>query len=142
MSLCNHRTPRARRHSKLVLFFLSSLSSTGIAFIAQQRYVAGQHGFGAGDTPAFMLWLVQLSVVVGIVAVALGSFRCRLWLRLALSVIVGVVGGYAWTWWGFFNLGAWFGAFSFPLLHFFMLGAVVGLLLGSVYVSLCGKKAG
>lgn len=141
MSLPDHRTPPAKRHSKLLLFFLASLSCTGSALIAEQVYVASHEGFGAGDIWAFAFWLAQLSVVVGMVALALGTLRCRSWLRLTLSIIAGLVGGYVWTWFVYFALGPWFGAFSFPVLHFWMLGAVVGLLLGGVYVSLYGRRA-
>lgn len=140
MSLSDHRTRPAKRYSKLVLFLLASLSCTGSALIAQQRYVAFQDGFGAGDTPAFVVWLTPLSVLVGIVALALGRLRCDSWLRHTLSIIIGLVGGYLWTMCVSISLGPWFGAFSFPVLYFFMLGGVVGLLLGSLYVSLYGAR--
>ena len=135
MSLPDRCTPPAKRHSKLLLFFLSSLSCAGSALIAEQVYVASHEGFGAGDIWAFAFWLALLSVVVGIVALPLGAHRCRSWVRHALSVIVGLLGGYVWTWFVYFALGPWFGAFSFPVLHFWLLGAVLGLLLGGVYVS-------
>ncbi len=141
MSLFGQHTPLARRHSKSVVFFLSSLGCAGVALIAEQVYVALHEGFGAGDIWSFVFWLVPLSVGVGIVALALGAIRCHVWLRLALSVIIGLIVGYAWTWFVYFTLGPWFGAFSFPVLHLWMLGATVGLLCGGAYVSLYCREA-
>ena len=141
MSLPDNRTLPAKRHSKLLLFFLSTLGCAGSSLIAEQVYVAAHEGFGAGDIWAFAFWLAQLSIVVGIVALALGTLGCRSWFRHTLSIFVGLVGGYVWTWFVYFTLGPWFGAFSFPVLHFWMLGAVVGLLIGGVYVSFYRRGA-
>jgi hypothetical protein len=139
MSRSGQHTPLSRRHNKAMLFFLASLSCAGIALIAALVYVALHDGFGAGDIWAFAFWLAHFSVVVGIVALALGAIRCHVLLRLALSVIIGFVVGYVWTWFVYFALGPWFGASSIPVLHLWMLGAAVGLLCGGAYVGLYGR---
>jgi len=136
MNRSNHQTQAAKGHSKLLLFLISSMCCIGSAIIAEQCYVAWRDGFGAGDIRAFIFWLVQLSVVVGIIAIALGAQQCRPWLRQTLSLIIGLSGGYLWTWFVAFALGPWFGAFSFPVLYFWTFGAVVGLVFGGLYVNL------
>ena len=124
-----------KRHSRFVLFCLATFVCAGSSFLAQQIYVASRHGFGAGDVWAFLLWLMPLSVITGGVAVALGGSTLRPVLRHTLSVIFSLVGGFLFTWGVAMFLGPWFQAFSFPVLYFWMLGPLLGLLLGNLYVS-------
>ena len=139
--ISDHRVLPARRYSKFQLFFLVSFGCASSALIAEQAYVASYEGFGGDDIWAFAFWLAPLSVVVGIVALALAMLRCSLF-RLTTSIIAGLVGGYIWTRFVHSALGPWFGAFSLPVLYFWMLGAVVGLGCGSVYVSYFGTDMG
>jgi len=128
------------RNGKLLLFAVSCLGCAGSALLMQQRYLASKQYFGADDTASFVFWLAPLSTAVGIVAVLLRALQLRSSLRHALSIVVGLLGGYFWTWLVANILGPWFRAFSFPVLYFFVTGAVVGLLVGSLYVTLFSQR--
>ena len=132
------KKPAAPRHSTLVIFCCASGGCMGVAIAAEQVCVARQAGFGANQLPAFLVWLVPLSLAVGASAVALGATRCPPWLRHVVSLCAGVATGDLWTRFVQRALGLWFGAFVIPVYHLWILGAVVGLLCGSIYVHMRG----
>jgi hypothetical protein len=54
-------------------------------------------------------------------------------MRYLLALIVGAGCGVLWTILVRFQLGPYFGAFSFPVIYFWMFGGFSGLLFASLY---------
>ena len=105
------------------------------ALIPQQLYVLSRNGYGAGDLYAFMFWSVAFALLLG--AFGLGWARLTSGLPLIarglLGGIVGAGSGLLWTIVVRLLLGPWFGAFSFPVVYFWMIGGCFGLLFASVF---------
>ncbi len=92
-------------------------------------------GFGAGDLLPLFLWSLPFAVIIALGKKKLmDSLRqLSLPLRYVLSVTVGIAGGVLWTYVVAFFLGAWFGAFSFPVLSCWIAGGASGMSVGNIY---------
>jgi hypothetical protein len=103
------------------------------AWLAAALYVAANRGFGAGDLPAMLLWSLPLGALVALVAGVPARLAARrgvpaLLAAHAAAVALGLLVGVLWTASAASLLGPWIGAFSFPVLACWALGAVAGLL--------------
>jgi hypothetical protein len=123
------------RRSKLLAFFGTALVCVFASLISQQLYVASRHGFGAGDLSAFLFWGAPFAIVLGVLALGFVAVVCRFpsLMRYLLALIVGAGCGVLWTILVRFQLGPYFGAFSFPVIYFWMFGGFSGLLFASLY---------
>ena len=111
----------------------ASLVAIAAACLAAALYVAANRGFGAGDLPAMLLWSLPLGGLVALVARIPARLAARrgapgLLAAHAAAVGLGLLVGVLWTVSAASLLGPWMGAFSFPVLACWALGAVAGLL--------------
>jgi hypothetical protein len=89
-----------------------------------------QDWFGAGDSYAFILWTVPLSLGIAFSADAIlylyRNFSFAV--RLLLITISAAALSFLWTLLVHTFLGAWFGAFSIPVFYLWVAGSLVQLL--------------
>ena len=112
---------------------IAPLVAIGTACLAAALYVAANRGFGAGDLPAMLLWSLPLGGLVALVVRVPARLAARrgvpaLLAAHATAVALGLLVGVLWTASAASLLGPWIGAFSFPVLACWALGAVAGLL--------------
>jgi hypothetical protein len=104
----------------IAVAFLATAIVVAVGFLASRRW------FGVGDLYAFSFWSLILSIPVVAVALVLGRLLARLHptIGFGLAVILGGILGYLSTVAVWMMLGAWFGAFSFPVFYCWLGGAM------------------
>ena len=112
---------------------IAGVTATLGAILAAILYLAANRWFGAGDLSSMVIWSLPLGVLVGL-AVRLVAARFtragRLW-RFAALVAIGGGIGLVWTIAAGLILGAWIGAFSFPVLFCWFAGGLLGGVVGA-----------
>ena len=123
--------------SKFFLFLASSSVCMFSSLVLQQLYVALRKGFGAGDVYAFLIWGTPFSLLLGVLALVFVCVTQRIvvFLRIIFALFLGAACGIAWTIVVLFLLGQWFMAFSFPVIYFWMVGGIAGMLFASIYAA-------
>ena len=123
------------RRSKFVTFIGAALVCVIASLILEQLYVVSRHGFGAGDVSAFLYLSAPFSLVLGVFALGFVAVARRFpaVVRYPLAFVVDAGSGILWTILVRMLLGPWFGAFSFPVIYFWMFGGFSGLLFASLY---------
>ena len=113
---------------------LSSLGCFLAALAAALAAVLYQNGFGLADLFSFSIFTIPYAVLIGMLTSNTRVFMERrpLIVRLLLSGCAGVLCGFGWVLAVPIVLGPWFAAFSFPVLVCWILGAVWGILSGTV----------
>lgn len=109
---------------------MMSLSAAAACFAASLTaaviYLARNEWFGAGDLGALAIWTVPFALLSAALARRLASARHPQSLagKYALVPLAGALCGLAWVVVVFLTLGAWIGAFSFPLLMVWTAGGI------------------
>jgi hypothetical protein len=115
------------RHSVFVLIL-----ALGIPVTLAGAWVALHGGFGAGDLPAFLIWLLPLALAH---LLATHLLMRRSWgsalSRAVLSAAVGAAIGLLWTLAMRWMMGPWFGLLSFPVWPILVLAGSLTLTLGA-----------
>lgn len=114
----------------------AGLVGSGVAVAGAIADVAANEWFGSGDVRAFAIWSGPFALWLAAVALL-----TRGWLhglariqRVVLSGLVGLVFGFVWTIAMALAMGAWVGAFSFPVLFLWMLGGLSAMCIWALYV--------
>jgi len=122
-SMQNCRTP----------FLSGAIICFGISGLVAGVKVASNRGYGAGDLLPFFIWTLPFAGVIALTKGKLtNSFR-----RLpvlpgyALAAATGIGLGLLWTYIVAFFVGAWFSAFSFPVLTCWIIGGASGMIAGA-----------
>lgn len=104
----------------IAVAFVATAIVVAVGFLASRRW------FGVGDLYAFSFWSLILSMPVVAVAFVLGRLLARLrpGIGFGLAATLGGVLGYLATLAVWMMLGAWFGAFSFPVFYCWLGGAI------------------
>jgi hypothetical protein len=123
----NHLTQYRRKPlltTAVICFSTSALVASGEATFNKD--------FGANDILPFLIWTLPFAGVIALTKGKLGdaSRRLPILLRYAVAVAIGIATGVLWTYIVAFFLGAWFGAFSFPVLSCWIAGGVCGMIVG------------
>ena len=116
--------------SKSKASFLAALICFVVSNLVAVSTVAFNQGFGADDLWAFLFWsLPFVGAIAGIAPFSMKLY-CRLnaFIRIIIATFAGVVSGFAWTFVVASFLGAWFGAFSFPVLSCWVVGGASGMI--------------
>ncbi len=113
-----------------------SLSSAGLtgaisvlgAIGAAVLYLATNAWFGAGDLQAMLIWSLPLGLVMTVASHRLSRrlSNAGTSLRYATLMLSGGLLGFLWTVVATLLLGAWIGAFSFPVLFCWITGGFMG----------------
>ena len=104
--------------------FFATAIAVAVGFLASRRW------FGAGDLYAFSFWSLILTIPIVAIACILGRGLARLRpsVGFGLAVMLGGILGYLSTWAVWMMLGAWFGAFSFPVFYCWLSGSIAACL--------------
>lgn len=116
--------------SKFKASFLAALICLAVSDLVAVSTVSLNQGFGAGDLWTFLFWSLPFAgAIAGIVPFSMNLY-CRLnaFIRIIVATFAGVVSGFIWTFVVASFLGAWFGAFSFPVLSCWMAGGASGMI--------------
>jgi hypothetical protein len=105
---------------------LIAVAFVAIAILVAVAFLASRRWFGVGDLYAFTFWSLILSIPIVAVALVLGRQLARLRpsVGFGLAVMLGGILGYLSTLAVWMMLGAWFGAFSFPVFYCWLGGAI------------------
>ncbi|MDA0836423.1 MAG: hypothetical protein O3B01_04670 [Planctomycetota bacterium] len=135
MTATEPNTASPSQREKVFTFIGTALVCIIASFVPQQLYVASRADFGAGDVSAFLFWGAPFALMLGAFAPGFVAVVRRIpaVLRYLLALIVGAGSGILWTIFVRAILGPWFGAFSFPVIYFWMFGGFSGLLFASLY---------
>jgi hypothetical protein len=122
----------SRVFTPVTVVVIAALVAVAAAWLTAAAYVAANRGFGVGDLGAMLLWSLPLGGLVALVARVPARLASRhpwqaLLAAYAAAVALGLLVGVLWTVAAASLLGPWIGAFSFPVLACWVLGAVVGL---------------
>lgn len=111
----------------IVLAFIATAIIVAIGFLASRRW------FGVGDLYAFTFWSLILSIPIVSIALVLGRQLARLSpvVGVGLAVVLGAILGYLSTLVVWKMLGAWFGAFSFPVFYCWLAGAITACVIAT-----------
>lgn len=109
----------------LIVLLLAAAAFHVGAVLMAVAFLVGNRGFGAGDLGALCFWTLVMTGPV----LALGAGHARgappgRWLAAHGVVLAGVGIGFLATLGVRAMLGPWFGAFSFPVLYCWVVGAV------------------
>jgi hypothetical protein len=105
----------------------------GISALMAGAEVAFNGGFGASDILPFLIWTLPFAGVIALSKEKLTNSvrRLSILVRYAVAVAAGIAAGLLWTYIVAFFGGAWFGAFSFPILSCWVVGGASALILGT-----------
>lgn len=115
-------------------FLLPAAVCGAVSTLTAAATVVLNRGFGTGDLLPFLLWTLLFAAVIGFIKEKLTDLlpRFSVPLKYAVAAIIGMAGGVLWTYIVAFFLGVWFGAFSFPVLPYWMAGGASGMITGTV----------
>jgi hypothetical protein len=105
---------------------LIAVAFVATAFVVAIGFLASRRWFGVGDLYSFSFWSLLLSIPIVGLALILGRQLARLstGVGFGLAVVLGAILGYLSTMAVWMMLGAWFGAFSFPVFYCWLAGAI------------------